>query len=214
MNDAEKSLVREVLGWYRQDLGLPSLSLKRNMLRFEPPLSEELLEEDPDPGVRLESGKLRRAALYALLGGQVLAPAVFLGAGGAHPALMILTGLGIALLYFFPLLPGLLPDRDIVIRYGPGAEQELVRALALAYFNRPAPREAFHVLLDALLLPLLLSCQEGLACWFTREYFRTREREDFDPRSLSLRGRLTCGLLSLVARPGRDRLPRFLLLHC
>ncbi|WP_022662159.1 hypothetical protein [Paucidesulfovibrio longus] len=213
MNDSEKALVRDVLGWYRKDLGLPSLGLKRDMLRFAPPLSEELLEADPDPGIRLGGSKLRRAALYSAVGALALALVLFLWAGWFNPGVALFTALCIGLLYFFPLLPSILPDREIVIRYGPRAEQELARALALAYLNRPAPREAIHALLDALLFPLLLSYQEGLAYWFTREYFRARGRDGFDPSAAPLRGRIACDLVSLAARLSKGRLPRLLLLY-
>ncbi|MGE4291378.1 MAG: hypothetical protein AB7E32_04120 [Desulfovibrio sp.] len=213
MNNVEKALVRDVLGWFRQDLGLPSLGLKRGGLSFAPPLSEELLEEDPDPGVRLSPSKLRRSALYSLAGGLLLALALFFWARWFSPAAVLFTAFCIALLYFFPLLPGILPDREIVIRYGPHAEQELTRALALAYLNSNPFREATHALLDALLFPLLLSYQEGLAFWFTREYFRARGRDGFDPTATPLRGRITCDLIHLGARLTKGRLPRLLLLH-
>lgn len=213
MNNAEKALVRDVLGWYRKDLDLPPLGLKRDTLRFAPPLSEELLEEDPDPGVRLGPSKLRRAALHSCLGGLFFALLLFLWAGWFSPLAALFTAFCFALLYLFPLLLSILPDRPIVIVHGPRAEQELVRSLALAYLNSHPLREGAHALLDTLLFPLLLSWQEGLAFWFTREYYRSQGRDGFDPAAAPLRGRIACELLSLLVRLGMGGLPRLLLLY-
>lgn len=214
MNDAEKALVRDVLGWYRKDLGMPSLGLKRGMLRFAEPQIDDMLGEDPDPGIRLTASKVRRAALYAMLGGMLTALVLFIWAGWFSPIILLFTALTAALVFFFPLLLPILPDRDIVIRYGPSAEQELVRAVALAYLNRHPGSEAMHSLLDTLLLPLLLSYQEGLAFWFTREYFRSLQRDGFNPAIAPLRGRIACDLIHLGVRLSNGRFPIFLLRHC
>jgi len=213
MNNAEKALVRDVLGWFRNDLGLPSPGLKRGQLKFRLPRPEEALLEDPDPGLRLTASRWRRCLLYALLGGLLVAGAVFLWARWFHPGVFFFTAFMVALVYFLPILAAIVPDRPVVLEHGPLVEQELVRALALAYLNRHPLREAAHCLLDALLAPLLLSWQEGLAFWFTRQYFRERGRAGFQPGQMSLRGRITADLLRLPGRIGRGRVLRWFLLH-
>lgn len=206
MNNAEKALVRDVLGWYRKELGLPSPGLTRGQLRFIPPDQDAALFEDADSGIRLSASKWKRAATYACLAGLLVAFVIFAWAGWFHIGVFLFTSFCIALLYFLPILLALVPDRVIRIEYGPRAEQELVRALALAYLNHHPVREAAHCLLDALLAPLLLSWQEGMAYWFTREYYRTTGRTGFSKEAASMRGRITADLLWLPARLGGRRL--------
>ncbi|MEF2144357.1 MAG: hypothetical protein V3573_02830 [Desulfovibrionaceae bacterium] len=209
----EKTLVRDVLGWYRKAFDLPALSLGPGQPVFEEPPLDDSLDEEPLEGFRLTPGKVRKAVLHSLLGGLLVSLGVLAWGGWFGLANVLFLAFMSALVYFLPVLLCLGRNSVMVIRYGPHAEQDLVREVALAYFNRNPVREAVHALLDALLWPLALSLQEGLAHWFVREYFLAGERPGFSPRRVPLRARPTCLLIRLGTRLFGCKLPRLLLLY-
>jgi hypothetical protein len=209
MTEAEKELTRDVVAWFVRDMGLGRPPIKGRDVRFlEPGLTDEYERDD----FALSPSRWRRVAAYGAVHGLAAAGLAMLWAGWFDPAFLLFLALLCALLWFVPILAGTLRERGVLVFYGPGLERELAHQVALAYHNRTPVRECLHAFFDALLFPLALSWQEGLAAWFAARYLESRGQEE-EPGTVPLRARNGRRLAWLVGRLFGPGALRFLLLR-
>lgn len=209
MNELERELTRDVAAWFARDMRLGKPPFSASDVRFlQPGVTDEY---EPDTFV-LSRARLRRVVAYGAVQGLIVSGVVFLWARWFSPANILFFALMAALVWFIPFLAGTLRERAVIVFYGPGLERDLAHQFALAYHNRTPLREFLHAFFDALLFPLALSWQEGLAAWFAARYLDARDHREH-PGTVPLRARNGRRLAWLVARLFGPRALRFLLLH-
>ncbi|MGE4553796.1 MAG: hypothetical protein AB7D57_11825 [Desulfovibrionaceae bacterium] len=204
MNEYE--LVRDCLGFFSSRYGLDRVPRQALRVRVLVPEADDLLDDEDgawDPPVT--PSRRRKVLVYGLAAALLLALAGCALAGWPGWALFWLAWACLALSWTWPGCLVVVREAMTLDADGDPAPA-MARAVALAFYNEHPVREFLHVLLDLLLLPLLLSCQEGVAVWAERRYCAARGLEG-DPATRSLRGRLSAPLLLGLERLFGPRLP-------
>ena len=207
----DTALIKDCLRWFRDVPGI-ELPPDADQVRLIGPEPDAAIPLDEAEDMPVDRTRILLAAAHSLGLGAVLVLALLLWLGWFSPMSYVFLTLVFSLCYGFPAAlavtrPRLaIPEPDTGTAgeqvHGPGADPgALARSLALAAYNSNQARLALHVCLDILLLPLFLSCQEGVAHWAARSYCADRGLDYRD----GFRARLSAlplGLLDRLAGPG------------